>query len=542
MIENFDKLFYENDIIYDNITKLFFFLDNIFNEYNNKIVRRFRKLDFYDLFFYMLRYNSSINETHRSSNYNFNVENDKNISENAFINRLVKLDCNYIKDINDKFINFYYTLFKIDTNNIITATDGSNIKLLASHKKDFKLNKNNYYTNAIISCVYDINNNLPLFMNINKSFNEVDNLLKQLDDDVINKYKYKIINVTDRGYDCIRLINYYLQKNICFVSRITKTNSFVNNLKKNMVNNKFTYSFENKIYELQIIKYTNIKKPEIKETKDELILQINNIKKKINLIKINILNENFEYNKLSAENKLNTKNLKLKTNNHKIINKEINKNRALKLICKKKINKLKNENDNLNKDYTNLKSKLEQLETYTHSDFYIITNNLKYSINELKDIYKKRWYVETSFKFDKTVLNLNQMNNKNIQLIKQNVYIMQFIYIMNAFINKLLEKTIKKNYSLNKTQIFNSLHDHIFSLLKKILIKKKYKIKKKIKNYTKIKLNIDKKIKKTINKLLEILKLLSKYQVKNKNDRKFIRVKKRINNNKFNNRKKNNDG
>jgi hypothetical protein len=48
-----------------------------------------------------------------------------------------------------------------------------------------------------------------------------------------------------------------------------------------MLNNKFTYSFENKIYELQIIKYTNIKKPEIKETKDELILQINNIKKKL---------------------------------------------------------------------------------------------------------------------------------------------------------------------------------------------------------------------------------------------------------------------
>jgi hypothetical protein len=72
MTENFDKLFYQNDIIYDNITK--FFLDNIFNEYNNKIVRRFRKLDFYDLFFYMLRYNSSINETHRSSNYNLTLK------------------------------------------------------------------------------------------------------------------------------------------------------------------------------------------------------------------------------------------------------------------------------------------------------------------------------------------------------------------------------------------------------------------------------------------------------------------------------------
>jgi hypothetical protein len=56
----------------------------------------------------MLCYNSYINETHRSSNYNFKVENDKNILENAFINRIVKIDCNYTKDINDEFINFYY--------------------------------------------------------------------------------------------------------------------------------------------------------------------------------------------------------------------------------------------------------------------------------------------------------------------------------------------------------------------------------------------------------------------------------------------------
>ena len=91
--------------------------------------------------------------------------------------------------------------------------------------------------------------------------------------------------------------------------------------------------------------------------------------------------------------------------------------------------------------------------------------------------------VETSFKFEKTVLNLNQMNNKNIQLIKQNIYIMQFICIMNAFINKLLEKTIKKNYYLNKNLIFKYLHDDIFILLKKILINNKCTfIKKKNKN------------------------------------------------------------
>ena len=94
MSENLNELFYENDIIYNNITQLLFFLDNIFNEYNNIIVKRFRKLDFYDLFFYMLYYNSSINETHTSSNYNFNVENKNknNVSENAFINIGIKIE------------------------------------------------------------------------------------------------------------------------------------------------------------------------------------------------------------------------------------------------------------------------------------------------------------------------------------------------------------------------------------------------------------------------------------------------------------------
>ena len=46
-------------------------------------------------------------------------------------------------------------------------------------------------------------------MNIQKSFNEVDNLLKQLNDNVIYKYKYKITNITDRAYDSNKLIEFY---------------------------------------------------------------------------------------------------------------------------------------------------------------------------------------------------------------------------------------------------------------------------------------------------------------------------------------------
>ena len=48
-----------------------------------------------------------------------------------------------------------------------------------SLNQHFKLNNNSYYTTVNISCIYDVDNNFPLFMNIQKSFNEVDNLIKQ---------------------------------------------------------------------------------------------------------------------------------------------------------------------------------------------------------------------------------------------------------------------------------------------------------------------------------------------------------------------------
>ncbi len=104
-------------------------------------------------------------------------------------------------------------MFKIDTNNIVTSTDGSNIKLLSCLDEHFKLNKNKCYTNATISCIYDVNNNFPLFMDIYKSFNEVENLLNQINNGIIEKYNYKITNITDRGYDCKNLIENYLINN-----------------------------------------------------------------------------------------------------------------------------------------------------------------------------------------------------------------------------------------------------------------------------------------------------------------------------------------
>lgn len=544
MNRSFGENIEENKIIEHDIKQLLLFLNDTLGEYNSKIVKRNRKIDFYDLFFYMLYYNSSINETHSSSNTNFCIENNINVTENAFINKLVKLDYDCIKNINDRFINFYYTLFKIDINDIVTATDGSNIKLLACTNKHYKLNNNKHYTNASISCMYDVNNNLPLSMNINKSFNEIDNLLNQLQDNNIKKYK--ITNVTDRGYDSDKLLKYYLENNILFVSRITKSNKYVNKLTNNKSNEKFNVTFNNKIYNLQIIKYTNIEKPDIAETKDELIIKMNDVTQKINLLKNDLIDEKNKYKKFHDENKLTNKELKnIKANKLHIngddkskivvLSKKIKKTRISKNDCDNNIIKIKKDIDKFTKDKNLIKQNIDKLETYEHSDFYILTNRNECSIKKLKYIYKQRWTVETSFKFDKTILNLNQMNNKNINLINQNVYIIQFICILNAFINKLLEKKTKKEHYLNKTLIFKSLHDKIFSLIKIVLREKKYKSE----NVTSDDINSiqkNKKRKSNYEKLIHALIIIIKRQIKIKNNRINPRIKKRISSNKFNNR------
>ncbi len=82
---------------------------------------------------------------------------------------------------------------KIDVNKIMTVSDGSEIKLLSSLNKYFKLNKNSYYTTATINCIYEVDNNFPLFLNINKYFNEVDNLIEKLKDNVIIAIKQNFV-------------------------------------------------------------------------------------------------------------------------------------------------------------------------------------------------------------------------------------------------------------------------------------------------------------------------------------------------------------
>jgi len=65
----------------------------------------------------------------------------------------------------------------------------------------------------------------------------------------------------------------------------------------------------------------------------------------------------------------------------------------------------------------------------SEDEYYLLTN-LTYSINELKDLYWKRWSVEIHFKESKYNLALNTINLKTENSLIQEIYIHNLIFIL----------------------------------------------------------------------------------------------------------------
>lgn len=128
------------------------------------------------------------------------------------------------------------------------------------------------------------------------------------------------------------------------------------------------------------------------------------------------------------------------------------------ILNKEKIIKFENLN-------SNNKNILNTLIKHIDSEYYILTNLNNYSNDELKEIYKKRWGIETSFYFLKEKFNFKCNNSKNINIIKQNLYSSQFMMILIAYIQFLLKDFINKNTKINKTNAIELLRNNLLILL-----------------------------------------------------------------------------
>ncbi len=366
--------------------------------------------------------------------------------------------------------------------------DGSELTFLKSLQTHFEINKHNTYTTGLISCLYDVELQIPINYKLSNKTNERSLLIDQF-----QYLKKNDILIADSGFYSNEVINKLFSNNINFIFRLKKNYLNV----KKMINDDVDCNFFNYDSDInkkvKIIKYTTYecKNNEIlKYDIDDLHKEYMNRKKSIERIKTNINNLLNEKKILLKQIKNINDILKMNKNNNNIYKTlELDK----KEIIKQK-NNIKHQTDffydlldtyyKSNKITTN---KIKLINKINDSTYYIITNKIDYTIDKIKSLYKKRWEIETHFRFCKDKFKFRNMDSKHLHIINQNILITQFIFILEGYIEFLLSNQIKKNNKCNKSSVLDLMDKYI---IKFFLISKNNK--------------------KNVNKILKILELIIK--------------------------------
>ena len=339
----------------DKIKKFQKILNSNIKNINNKIIKRNRKIDFKDIIYgsiYKIVNNTSYEDVTVQINKNFINKNINNkVTKSAFIQKRNDIPNEYFLNINNSFINYIYENIKKPR---IIAVDGSFLNLYKSFDKygyEYA-SDNKSYCKAIISCLYDIENKIPINYYLFKKRDERDAFKEQI------KYLRKgDIVIFDRGYFSYDIIDILNKKSINYIFRL---------------------------------KYN---------------------KKEVQLMKNNNLNEYIFKNK----------NIDFKVVNYRV------------------------------KD--------------SDEDYYLFTNLIYKSINDLKDLYWKRWKVELHFKESKYNLSLNNINLKTENSLKQEIYIHNLLFILYYFLNIDNNNLIKTKYKINNKTGIKIFSENIIYLL-----------------------------------------------------------------------------
>jgi len=464
-------------IFQNKIKKLKKFLTNELNNTNKKSDMRNRKINFTDVFYFINLYNSDINSSYDKIYYRLLIENTYNdISKNAFIKKRNDLSIEHFETINDHLIKFIYNDLSSPNKERYLAVDCSNLCFLYSLNEHFKPNKHNTYTNGCLSCLYDVDLQIPINYNLSNSFDERSLLIEQF------KYiKPNDVIIADRGYYSDDLVKKFIDNNFNFIFRLRsnelKTKIFSENNLKNKNDSEsylYDYQYNNKIIKFKVVKYQTYIDESIKnEDIDSLNKEFDKINQFISNTKTNISNLLKEYNTLKIQNK--KMNDIIKNNlilTKKIYIKSIKYNNLRKKNINNEIDYFKNLLDNLYKIRNKIKNKKNLIETVNDSTYYIITNKIDLSNEKIKEIYKKRWDVEINFRFLKDKFKMKTMESKSLNIIKQNILVSQFIFLLENYIELILKKEKKENKKFNKSTFIDMLNKY---LLKYFIINKNNK-------------------------------------------------------------------
>lgn len=127
--------------------------------------------------------------------------------------------------------------------------------------------------------------------------------------------------------------------------------------------------------------------------------------------------------------------------------------------------------NNLNEYYFNVNDKKNKVVKYIIDEkpYYLLTNLISMSIDELKNNYKKRWDIETHFKELKYKTSIGKITSKTENTVLQELYINNLIYILNSYFKKIFidEILLQDNdkYKINNSFSINTLFKDILKIL-----------------------------------------------------------------------------
>ena len=246
--------------IKENIKKLKKFLNNILKIINEKNCIRNRKIVFLDVFYFINLYNSNPNTTYDKIHNKLLCDDTYNdISKNAFVKKRNDLSITDFESINNDLIKYIYNDLSINNKPRYLSIDASHLCFLSKLDDDFKPNKHNTYTNGCLSCLFDIELQIPINYNLSKSFNERNLLIEQF-----SHIKPNDILIADRGYYSDELINKFIDNKFNFIFRLKSSelkvklfNKLSSESSSDIIsNNDSEHYFYDYKYEDQIIKFT----------------------------------------------------------------------------------------------------------------------------------------------------------------------------------------------------------------------------------------------------------------------------------------------
>lgn len=107
-------------------------------------------------------------------------------------------------------------------------------------------------------------------------------------------------------------------------------------------------------------------------------------------------------------------------------------------------------------------------------EYYLLTNLINKNIEELKDLYKKRWSIETHFKESKYTTSLKEINSKSLDDFLKEINMHNYVYILYYFFYYCIkDEFISDKYELNhKLSLEIFIQDILFILIYKRQITK----------------------------------------------------------------------